>query len=189
MKPSVHILILVFFFIFLSGGCMKFRPFSIGSAYHSADGNVDYLLSCLKDIPAMEKEKFSVKFSEAEKRLKNGTDHDRLDFVCLSFHAEADDRQLRQGIEVLQEYIDDHQYASGNIIGLKALTDRVDEAIVDKDKELRSLATEKERLAAETKSLQKKLREQGNLVEKLQQQIEEIKNIEKIIKNREAEQP
>ena len=189
MKPSTHILILVFFSILLSGGCVKFSPFGIGSTGHLSDDSADYLLSCLKDMPAMEKENFSAKFNMAEKRLQNGTDHDRLDFICLSFYAEADDLQLRQGIEVLQSYIDDHQYASGNILGLKVLTERLNEAMVDKDKALQSLAMEKKRLTAEVQSLQKKLQEHETLVGKLQQQIEEIKNIEKIIKSREAEQP
>ena len=188
MKPSTHILILVIFPILLSGGCVKFSPFGIGSTGHLSDDSADYLLSCLKDMPAMEKENFSAKFNMAEKRLQNGTDHDRLDFICLSFNAEADDLQRRQGIEVLQSYIDDH-HASGNILGLKVLTERLNEAMVDKDKALQSLAMEKKRLTAEVQSLQKKLQEHETLVGKLQQQIEEIKNIEKIIKSREAEQP
>jgi peptidoglycan hydrolase CwlO-like protein len=137
----------------------------------------------------MEKEKFTAKFSKAEKSLRDGSDHDRLDFICLSFNTDADDMQLRQGIEVLQSYIDDHQYASGNILGLKVLTERLNEAIVDKDKALQSLAMEKKRLAAEVQSLQEKLQDHETLVGKLQQQIEEIKNIENIIKSREAEQP
>jgi hypothetical protein len=161
-----------------------FKPFSLNEKNFA-----DHLLSCLNDIYDIDPKEFAVIFERAENRLQYGRDQDKLRFICLSLHPKAEHKQFKQGTKVLEQYIAQHPDSGGEIQGLRVLIDRLDMEIQTKWSAWKSLQKDNEALTAEVKSLQEKHDKDQVLIEELQKQIEQLKNIENIIKSREPEQP
>jgi DNA repair exonuclease SbcCD ATPase subunit len=163
-------------------------------------------------------EEFAANFEMAENGLQRGRDQDKLRFICLSLHAYADYQQFKEGTKVLEQYIAEHPNSPDDILGFQILVNRLDVAMMTKWSAWKSLLEDKKELMAEVESLQKKLEQDQVLIEELQiedkkelmaevdslqekleqdqvlikelqTQIEQLKNIENIIKSRETEQP
>ena len=163
--------------------------------YSSGSGDIrepnvtNYLLSCLNDIQDIGPEEFAANFEMAENGLQRGRDQDKLRFICLSLHAGADYQQFKEGTKVLEQYIAEHPNSPDDIQGFQILVNRLDVEMMTKWSAWKSLLEDKKELIAEVDSLQEKLEQDQVLIEELQTQIEQLKNIENIIKSRETEQP
>jgi hypothetical protein len=156
----------------------------------------------LNDIHDIGPEEFSANFKMAEDSITMGNDRDKLNFICLSLHAKADYRQFKQGTRVLEQYIVEHPDSPGDIQGFQILIDRLDKEIITKWSAWKSLLEENDELKVKVESSRGKLEQDRVLIEKmqkqlvqdqalileLQNQIEQLKNIETIIKSRETEQ-
>ena len=158
--------------------------------FHSSPGAS--ILSCLQETASLHSREFNEYFQQTEARLSNGRDEDALRLICLSLHPKASYRQFKQGEEVLRSYIKTHPDNREELQGLLALVERLDQAKVARWSNRKKLLDEKEELEAEVASLQERvdvlLREHEQDMVKIQElrnQIEQLKNIENIIKNRE----
>ena len=170
MKRNILLLVCVL----LLGGCAQFRQYSSGLGDLLEPNATNYLLSCLNDIQDIGPEEFAANFEMVEDRLPYGRNLDKLRFVCLSLHAKADYEQLKKGTKVLKQYIAEQPNSPGDIQGFQILVDRLDVEIMTKWSAWKSLREDKKELTAE--------------IDELQKQIEQLKNIENIIKSRETEQ-
>jgi len=140
-----------------------------------------YLLSCLNDSKDIGRGEFDFNFEMAEKDLQGGQDMDKLRFICLSFNEKADHKQFKQGLMVLEQYIDEHPDSGEDIHGFQVLADRLNQEILNRWSAWKTLLNDKKKLTAEVESLRVKNDE-------LQNQIEQLKNIDDIIKSRETDQ-
>ena len=158
--------------------------------FHSTPGAS--ILSCLQETTSLRSREFNDYFQQTEAQLKNGRDENALRLICLSLHNKASYRQFKRGEEVLRTYIEGHPDNRKELQGLMALVGRLDQAKVARWSNRKKLLDEKEELEAEVASLQARvdtlLREHEQDMVKIQElrnQIEQLKNIENIIKNRE----
>jgi hypothetical protein len=121
-----------------------------------------------------------------------GTDADTLHLICLSLHGSATYKQFKAGTETLAKYIKEHPDAAATLQGIHLLMQRIDKEKIGKWAQSNKNLDEKEGLEVENKELLErneileKAAEQNQVrIRELQQQIEQLKNIENIIKNRE----
>ena len=158
--------------------------------FHATDGS--YILSCLNGTGSLRSSEFNRYFQEAEKGVTSGTDEDKLRFICLSLNSKANYKQFRQGVDLLRQYIRQHPDSREEMHGLMNLVQRLDKAKVTRWSNRKKMLDEKEELEAEVASLQARVEvllrehEQDTVkIQELRNQIEQLKNIENIIKNRE----
>ena len=175
--------------VLLLAGCAELKQYSSASGDIPEPKAANYLLTCLNDIQDIGPEEFAANFEMAENGLQRGRDQDKLRFICLSLHADADYQQLKKGTSVLEQYITEQTNSSDDIKGFQILVDRLDVAIITKWSAWKSLNEDKKALSTEVESLQEKLEQDEVLIEELQKQIEQLKNIENIIESRETDQP
>lgn len=172
----------------LLGGCAELKPHKpyewerlepivVLSSFSS-----DYLLSCLSDMQTLESQDFDAKFEMAEAGLVHERKLDKLRFICLSLNDKADYKQFKQGVTVLEQYVENYPDSEEDMQGFRILVNRLDEEIQNRWGAWKSLLNDKKVLTAEVESLKVKIDEQ-------QKQIEELKNIENIMKSRETDQP
>lgn len=138
----------------------------------------NYLLSCLKEKQVLEREEFNEQFTLAEAALKQGRKLDKLQFICLSLNEKADYKQFKHGTEVFDQFLVDFPESGDDMHGLRILVNQLEEEILNRWSAWKSLLNDKKELKAEVESLNVKIEEQ-------QKQIEQLKNIENIIKSRE----
>ncbi|WP_153305975.1 hypothetical protein [Desulfogranum mediterraneum] len=107
-------------------------------------------------------------------------------------HQYASYKQFKQGLELLEKYIDGHPDEEGSLQGLNLLLKRINREKIKRWSQQNRLTDEKEVVEEENRGLLETvagLEGQRELDQKrineLQKQIEQLKNIENIIKNRE----
>lgn len=177
--------IVVFCCIALLSGCAEIRPRSndkwerLEPIVVVPSFNSNYLLNCLNDTKALKLEEFSAQFELAQADLTYGRKLDMLRFVCLGLNDKADYKQFTHGKKVLEQYLADNPGSGDDLLGFKLLVDRLDEEILNRWSAWKSLLNDKKELKAEVEALQIKIETQ-------QKQIEQLKNIENIIKSRET---
>ncbi len=141
-----------------------------------------YLLSCLIDMQTLERPDFDSKFEISASTLEHGSELDKLRFICLSLNEKADYKQFKHGTKVLDQYLADHTESDAEMQGIRLLFSRLDEEIINRWSAWRSLLNDKKELKAKVESLKV-------TIEGQQKQIEQLKNIENIIKSRETSKP
>ncbi len=144
-----------------------------------------YVLSCLSDLKSVRGKEFDLHFNAAEKRLASGDDKDKLRLICLALNRRADYKQFKKGMEVLGQYIEDHPESGQDLQGLKSLVDRLDQAKINRWIARKKLLDRQDELETENEHLKSELAQAQVKIRELQNQIEQLKNIENIIKNRE----
>lgn len=181
----------VLFVLLLSAGCAQIgqqnRAVSTEVAptvvFRPADSA--YLLSCINELQGMKQKDFIRYSEEATRRLERGGGRDTLKFVCLSLHPKAGSAQLKKGREILKKYIEEHPDAGEDMQGLLVLLDRLVRSGAMRSAGLRKIKVERDALAAKVESMQLELNQDKGQIQELQHQIDQLKNIENIIKNRE----
>lgn len=164
---------------FLSGcaGWKGFEPIVAVPSYSS-----NYILSCLTDTRSLKQEEFNTQFELAKAELEQGRYLDKLRFVCLGLNDKADYKQFAHGKRVLDQYFEDYQDAGDDMKGLQVLVNRLDEEILNRWSAWKSLLNDKKELKEEVQLL-------NVTIDAQQKQIEQLKNIENIIKSRETDKP
>lgn len=143
--------------ILFLGGCSGLKRISSAPKGLFEPNVTHSLFSCLDELHGIEPELFNEQFNKAEKKLSGGNDSEKLHFICLSLHAEANHETFRRGRKLLEEYLADHSLSEDEHLQLTIFIDRLEEDHI--------------------------------MITELQQQIEQLKNIENIIKSRETAQP
>ena len=143
------------------------------------------VLSCLRDLKGIKTRAFRAEVSRAAKALATGGDEARLRFICVSLHPRANYTQFRQGVDELKRYIDEHPEREREMAGLLGLVDRLDQAKIKRWSVRKKLLRENERLEDRLAEMEQAHKEDQVRLQALRRQIEQLKNIENIIKNRE----
>jgi hypothetical protein len=189
MKKLLVLPVVIFFFI---SGCVqsgqhKGSRSTVPPTVIFEPSDCSYLLSCLNELQGLKKKKFNHFMQESASRLKGGGEKDTLRFICMSMHKKAGYKQARKGEKLLKQYIDEHPDASGDMKGLLTLFRRLNQARGSRQagNDIKKIIVERDELAKEVENLKLMIkRDQGRILE-LQSQIDQLKNIENIIKNRE----
>jgi len=154
--------------------------------------DTDTTLSCLAENEKMSRKEFNSAYKTAlvQAGRPEGADIPRL--VCLSLNQQASYRQFKEGMEALSRYIKTHPESAPSLRGLALLIQRIDREKIVKWTQSSKSMDEKEGLEAENRellerneTLEKSATQDQARIKELQQQIEQLKNIESIIKNRE----
>lgn len=186
-------LVVVVMFL-LAGGCAQVGEHR-EDAYSTVAPTVvfkpsdsSYLLACVSEVEGLKKEDFDRYYMEGAARLASGDDQDILKSICLSMHKHADKKQFKQGLKLLDRYIDEHTGGSDDMEGLLILYSRLEDAMEKQLAGHRKLIDERDKLAAEVESLHMQIKQEQARINELQNQIDQLKDIENIIKNRERSQ-
>ena len=187
MKNSFILVVI----LLLIGGCVQVgqetgsSPPSVSPTVIFVSSDSSYLLSCVSELQGLKQKDFDRYSVEAATRLKQGNDQDTLRFICLSLHQLADDKQFKQGDKLFRRYIEEHPDSSDDMQGLLVLFDRLEQAKDNRSMDLKKLLDERDELAAQVETLQVQAKQDQERIQELQSQIDQLKNIESIIKNRE----
>ena len=146
-----------------------------------------YLLSCVSELQGMKRKEFLRNYKEISGRLDKGDDEDKLRFICLSLSPRASARQLNRGGKVLEQYIQEHPDSGDDLAGLLLLTRRLAHVRGVSGAEYKKLVARRDELTAQVESLQQQAAIDKGRIEELQRQIDQLKNIESIIKSREKQ--
>ena len=150
-------------------------------------------LSCVGAQGKMTRKESKAAYADAAERFaKSKGDADARNQICLSLHPYAGYKQFKEGMDQLSRYIQNHPDAAPGLQGIYLLMQRIDREKTIRWTQNNKTSDEKEGLESENKELAERneLLEQAaaqdrNRVNELQNQIEQLKNIENIIKNRE----
>ncbi len=138
------------------------------------------ILSCLTDHQKLTHGEFKAAHKTASAQATDGTDAATLHLICLALHDHASFKQLKSGETTLANYIKEHPNADGDgLLGIQVLMQRL-------EKELASKWTQcNKNLDERIDVLEKGAGQDQKRIRELQKQIEQLKNIENIIKDRE----
>ncbi len=152
----------------------------------------DTILVCLNSNEKLSRKDFVAAYKTAKDEASRAENADKLRLVCLGLNQQASYKQFKEGLEVLSRYIKEHPAATPALQGLMTLMQRIDREKIVKWAQSSKRMDEKEGLEAENRELQERnemlersAAQDQVRIKELQQQIEQLKNIESIIKNRE----
>ncbi|MCL1980550.1 MAG: hypothetical protein FWG62_05695 [Proteobacteria bacterium] len=155
----------------------------------------DEILACYASDKKFSRKEFNNAYKAAFADVTRSKDAEPSPLLCLSLHQLATYKQFKGGLEALVRYIKAQPESAPSLKGLVQLLQRLDQEKVGKwaqnNKNL-DVKEEKEELEAENRglleridALEKSSAQDQERINGLQQQIEQLKNIENIIKNRE----
>jgi hypothetical protein len=148
----------------------------------SSPTDASMILSCLAEQQKLTHGEFKAVYKTASAQAADGTDAATLRLICLSLHDYASFKQLKSGTTTLANYIKEHRDAdSAGLLGIQLLMQRIEKELTVKWTQGNKNLDEKERVEA----LEKGAVQDQKRIKELQNQIEQLKNIENIIKERE----
>lgn len=149
----------------------------------SSPTDANMILSCHAEQQKLTHGEFKAVYKNAFAQAADGTDAAVLRLICLSLHDSASFKQLKSGTATLVNYIKEHQDAdSAGLVGIQLLMQRLEKELTVKwTQGNKKQLDEKERVEA----LEKGAVQDQKRIKELQNQIEQLKNIEHIIKDRE----
>ena len=150
------------------------------------------ILTCLSERQQLTRQQFKEAYKVASTRPAGGDAEATLELVCLSLHRYAGYRQFKSGVESLARYLETRPEDGPRLQGIHDLMLRIEREKTSKKVAGARILDEKEELEVGNRELQERneVLEKGSAadqarIRELQQQIEELKNIETIIKTRE----
>lgn len=154
--------------------------------------DAETVLACVQETRALSRAPFKEAYGAASKEAAADNDNGAsLRHVCLSLHEFARYRQFKAGVETMETFLVNHPAEAGGMQGLLLLMHRLDREKIAKWAQQSRWIEEKEGLVEENKALQerngqleKRVEQDQGRIRDLQTQIEQLKNIENIIKHR-----
>jgi hypothetical protein len=156
--------------------------------------DADMILSCLAEQEDLTRNEMRERYAVIEGQIsgKDNEDDKILDLICLSLHRQASYQQFKDGMEYLAARIDIYLNQAPALQGILILAQRIDREKISRWTLANRHLDEKEGLEAENKELLEHnqllqanaLQDQARITE-LQKQIEQLKDIENILKSRE----
>lgn len=150
------------------------------------------ILTCLSERQQLSRQQFKAAYKAASTGAAGGDTAATLELICLSLHRYATSRQFKAGSEALAKYLKTHPEDGPRLQGIHGLMLRIEREKTSKKVAGAKILDEKEELETGNRELQERNEalEKGSAadqarIRELQQQIEELKNIETIIKTRE----
>ena len=180
----------------LSSGCAPRRSQQVPEA--SQPGMVvrptstETVLACVQETRTLSRAAFKEAYAATSKpAVVDNNSSASLRHVCLSLNGFARYRQFKAGIETLEAFLANHPEEAGGMKGLLLLMQRMDKEKAAKWNQQSRWIEERDGLAEENKALlernsqlEKTVAEDQGQIRDLQTQIEQLKNIENIIKHR-----
>jgi predicted RNase H-like nuclease (RuvC/YqgF family) len=176
-------------------GCSRYNSLSTENQtatiiFRPADS--DAILSCLNTTHKSSRKDLKAALKRAKKQNdESPSESNTLQLICLSLHPQAGYRQFNSGMKLLDQYIKDHPGAASGLQGLQYLLQRLNQERVARWQQTNKTSDEKEILGIENKELSERndrleqtIEQDQARIEELRQQIDQLKNIETIIKNR-----
>ena len=152
--------------------------------YHPHD--CDTLLRCIQAEQNLSFKMFKQAFAQAEDRVKvDKSDEATLRFICLSLHARANSMQFRLGMQKLTQYIQTHPDMAPGLSGLQYLMQRINKERISGWSKNTKTSMENKGLMERNEQLELESEQNQARIQELLNQIDQLKNIENIIKNRE----
>lgn len=150
------------------------------------------VLECVAGNEKLSRKAFNEAYKTALANANRAENPEIFPLVCLSLHQRASYKQFKEGLELLSRHLKANPESAPSLHGLAQLMQKLDREKIGKWAQSTKSMDEKEGLEAENKELQERnealeksaARDQARINE-LQRQIEQLKNIENIIKNRE----
>ncbi len=177
--------------LLLIGGCVQIGqdigspPSAISPTVVFVPSDSSYLLSCVNELQGLKQKDFDRYSVESAIRLEKGDDQDTLQFICLTLHQRSDYKQFKRGEKLLRKYIKEHPDTSDAMQGLLVLWGQLEQAMVNRWTDRKKLLDERGEQAVQVETLLLQTKQDQVRIQELQNQIDQLKNIENIIKNRE----
>lgn len=168
--------------------------------FHPSDA--DALLSCVSKSSGLKRKEYQGYLDTAKKEMKGGGDPEKLRYICLGLHKDAGQSQFSKSVALLRRYIEAHPDSRASLEGIELLAKRIDteksnrwavrnklldarDSLEQENNQLRERLAEVKETTEECVKLQASAAQDQVRIKELQKQIEQLKNIENIIKNRE----
>ncbi|MCL2340265.1 MAG: hypothetical protein FWC49_01010 [Proteobacteria bacterium] len=152
----------------------------------------DAILACAAENRKFSRQEFDRAYKAALAKATQPDSAELSPLICLSLHPQATYKQFKAATEVLVRSVRKHPESAPSLRGLVQLLQRLDQEKIGKRAQNSKHTDEREELESENKelldrieTLEKNAVQDQDRIKGLQQQIEQLKNIENIIKNRE----
>ncbi len=188
-------LTLLFICLLLLSGCTAVIDGNGSSRQHFdptvifRPSEAERILSCLQEMRNLKKEEAADLLSRAARKKYDKGDREQLHYVCLTLLQSATYKQYTDGMATLKQYIDASPDTHPDLQGLLHLLERFDQAIISRWSARKALSKEKQRLQADIEELTGRLKQANAKIDELSDQLNKLKNIEKIISDREQHDP
>ena len=189
--------IIVFTALFALNGC-ALKDNSDSKKQKSGDNSLhqssaETILSCLQSNWEISPKSYKASYTVAQKNFDTvPSDYNTLQMVCFNIHPHARYHRFRQGIKQLSTYKTTHPEDSSALNGLEYLLKAINRERVVRRNSLNKVKDEKQdlneknqELLEENKQLKVDAEQNNNRLQELKKQIDQLKNIESIIRNRE----
>lgn len=195
---KMHRFILFILLLGLSSGCVRGKGNQSTASVLSLpqivlqQEDTYTILSCLHETQSLTRVEFRNMYTMASKQTEDGRYNDPLKIVCLGLHDYSSFKQFKVGIDALEYYIKDNESEAKGLKGLLHIMQKIEKDTVAKWTLHNKNSDEKGAIEAENKELldrnailEKNAEQSQARIKELQKQIDQLKNIENIIKNRE----
>jgi hypothetical protein len=182
---------------YLVSGCAALNPKSSvpdqpRTAVIFQPSDADMILSCLAERESLTRNEMREEYAFIAEQVGGGANGDMPHLICLSLHRHASYQQFKDGMESLAVRIDAYPEQAAGLRGVLILAQNIDREKISRWSLANKNLDEKEGLEAENRELLDRNEVlQANAVldqariRELQKQIEQLKDIENIIKSRE----
>ena len=151
------------------------------------------ILSCLVEHQPLSRKDYKAAYKTASAQASEGAEAATLRLICLSLHEYASYKQFKSGMATLANYSKGHpDAAAAGLEGIQVLMRRLEKEMTVRWAQSNKKLGEKEGLGGENKellerneALEKGAAQDQERISELQAQIEQLKNIDNIIKHRE----
>ena len=143
------------------------------------------LLSCVSELQNLTRKEVINYTREVAENLDLGDEENQIKYICLSLTPKADYKQFKKGKKALTRYLEQHPDATSDMQGLLVLVKQLDRALLGSFSGRNKIQAERDRLAAKLETLELAATQDQVKIQELQRQVDQLKNIENIIKNRE----
>ena len=183
MKQSIFIGIIISLLSLLSGCAALNNHFSSNG---DANGNralssSETILNCIQKKTDISRAEYNLMLQKTEELYAQQPNKQHsLEMICLNIHPLAGYSQFRKGIQQISEYLEAHPADASGLSGLENILDQL-----NRERVVRwNLSIENQNLEEQNKQLQQKAAQDKYRLSELKKQIDQLKNIENIIKNR-----
>lgn len=154
--------------------------------------DADMILSCLAEREDLTRNEMREEYVFIAEQVGDGVNGDMPHLICLGLHRHASYQQFKDSMESLAARIDAYPEQAAGLQGVLILSQRIDREKISRWSLANKNIDEKEGLEAENRELLERnevlqanaILDQARIGE-LQKQIEQLKDIENIIKSRE----
>jgi len=184
MKHHIFIGTIITFVLLLSGCSALNGHFSNNKNKNGQFSQLspsETILNCIQKEKDISRAEYNLMLQDTEELYaKQPNKQHTLKMICLNIHPLAGYSQFRKGIQQISDFLLAHPNDTSGLNGLENILDQL-----NRERVVRwNLSIENQDLIEKNKQLQQKAAQDKNRLTELKKQIDQLKNIESIIKNR-----